>query len=551
MPTREEKIAELERLKKIEELKSLRASDRPKPEKAFGDEVLDAGEAGLAGAAQGATFGFADEIAGGAKTAYDTAFGDKKFSEVPGTYRSNRDKIRGYFEKKAKESPAAFTAGEVGGSIGSAFIPGLGFANAAKAGGLAKGLGAAAKMGALTGAGTSTADATKGEFGDLAADTATGAAVGATTDLALRGAGKALKQVTPKNVAKKLSNVFLNTPEEVTEAYINNPQGVKNAPKRFELAKQFDEALEKLKQETTEGSAQSRNILKSEGLQIERQKVADIAKKMADDLEGSMEGITDDPQKMAALKYFRDFENQWKVRPDASETVSPGRLKDSLQSIDRTVDYDVGGGRFSPVDSRLKGDLRSQLDEYLKSKSPAYKEQMKGVAADADLLSRSSEMAKNPQAMSNVFRRSVTDQYGAGQVPAEVLKDFDKRMGTEFMEKAKLSNAREAFDKSLTQGSRNVNMFSNAMKDVPVVKHLAPLVGGTVDKYGRQMTMRAVDTAAAIEKAYSQNPNILAVRQMVKPLIDKARQGDPSAILTFQLLGKRNPEYIKLLEEEE
>lgn len=97
-------------------------------------------EAGVEGAAQGLSLGFADEIEAGLKA----AFGEDD-------YQTHLEKVRARLHKAQKDQPAAFTAGELGGGLASTFVPGLGIARGAKplvAGLKAAGLGGAQRVGA-------------------------------------------------------------------------------------------------------------------------------------------------------------------------------------------------------------------------------------------------------------------------------------------------------------------------------------------------------------------------------------------------------------------
>lgn len=125
------------------------------------------------GAAQGATMGFADEIAGGA----EALFTDK-------TYKQARDESRANFKRAKDANPNTFLAGELGGGVATAFVPGLGAANAVKTVRGAAGVGAA--LGGITGLGQSEAKDAQG----LAVDTLSGAGLGAVTGGGLAVAGK-------------------------------------------------------------------------------------------------------------------------------------------------------------------------------------------------------------------------------------------------------------------------------------------------------------------------------------------------------------------------
>lgn len=549
MPTREEKIAEIERLRKIEEIKVLRAQAEAEIKPLKMTEV----ESTALGAIQGGTAGFADEGEGVLRAGKEIIFGDAKFENAPGLYRERRDAARARYEKARQDNPTAYTIGEVGGTIATTAIP---------AGGLIKGAGRLGKilkskagtasvLGAAGGLGLSDADLTKGEMGRAAEDTAWGAGVGLGMHGLTSALGGMVKKLTPTEAAKKLSNVFLNTPEELTETYIQNPQGVLNAPRRFELANKYEDTLEGLKKEVVEGSKASREILKAEGKTFSGDDLAAIYTNKADELENAAEGVMTDPQKIAAVKFLRDTAEKFKGGVDADgnplpKVLSTNRIKDELQTLDRMTDYDIGKGQFGRIDDQVKKDVRSSIDQSLKGQSPAYAKQMEGVAKDSKLLDEASNIAKSPQGLASAFRKLETDQYGGGQMPREVLKQLDERMGTTFVDDAKMAMTREAFDKSITNGSMNVNKFANLLKDTKLAP-LAPLVGASVDKYGRKMTMEAVDTAVKLNQLY-QRDNVQSFVQAAKPIVDAAKKGNPAAVLTFQFFSESNPEALRFLE---
>ncbi len=506
-------------------------------------------ESGLRGAAQGATMGFADELEGGLRGAGDVIFGSNKFSELPERYRERRDTARAQYEKAREDNPKSYMAGEVGGGVGTAFLPGIGLSNVASKAGLLGKIAEGAVIGGTQGLGTSTADLTKGDIEGVTDDVKKGAAIGGIASAIINPAISLAKTLTPTNVARKLSNVFLNTPEEVTETYINNPQGVLNAPRRHELASEYEGLLDKLKGEVQGGSQASRKILEDEGLRFKGNEIANLLNKRADEIASRSEGVWDNPEQLAAYNWLKETAKHYQPEGQALD-LSANRIKDTLQGIDRSTQFETAPGKFSNIDDLVKKGTRSDIDTLLKSRSPAYQEQMKQVAADTALLNEASDVARSPQGLANVFRRVETDQYGGGQVPKDVLDRLGQRTGVDILEKAKLSNAREAFDKSVTNGSRNVNFFSNLLKDIPIAKYAAPVLGGTVDKYGRKLTMGAVDTARSLNDIYSRE-GVQKFVSEIQPIIEAAKQGNPSAILTFQLLSQSNPEALKHLDQGE
>lgn len=171
------------------------------------------------GALQGATFGFSDEIYGGAKGLYDKFLGSGDFS---GTYAKERDAVRAANDRAQEANPTSYFAGEIGGGIALPFgaaKAGFRGAQAANAG-LAARSAAAAKEGAAYGAayGFGTGE---GDVVDQAASTVGGAAGGATLGGALPGliqlGGAALR--VPAQAARVASNPRGVAAEKMAESF--------------------------------------------------------------------------------------------------------------------------------------------------------------------------------------------------------------------------------------------------------------------------------------------------------------------------------------------
>lgn len=140
-------------------------------------------EAAVRGAIQGASLGFADEITGAASAAFKTITGPKKLTDIVDTYKEERDASRQAYKAAEEQNPASYIGGEVAGTVGTMFVPGL---NVAKGASLAAQAGKAAAAGAASALGSSEADNIK----DTAKDVAVGAGLGAGTVGAMAGLSK-------------------------------------------------------------------------------------------------------------------------------------------------------------------------------------------------------------------------------------------------------------------------------------------------------------------------------------------------------------------------
>lgn len=141
------------------------------------------------GAAQGATFGFADEIAGGGEALWDVLTTDQKLEAMRSLYEKHRNESRENFKKAKDANPWSYGAGEVGGAIASGLaLPG------GAAGSIGRMAATGAALGGLSGLGASEATG----VGGLAKDTLVGAGLGGALGA---GAGK-LAQVVARQAEK-------------------------------------------------------------------------------------------------------------------------------------------------------------------------------------------------------------------------------------------------------------------------------------------------------------------------------------------------------------
>lgn len=153
------------------------------------EEAPGALESGLRGAAQGATLGFADELTGAGEAALDRLMG--AHADIVSLYKQHRDESRAKYKAAQEANPTAYGAGELGGGLATALVPGLG------AGGvLAQGAKMAA-LGAASGLGHSEAEDARGLIGDAAVSGLVGGAAGAGGALIGKGLGALGNRLAP------------------------------------------------------------------------------------------------------------------------------------------------------------------------------------------------------------------------------------------------------------------------------------------------------------------------------------------------------------------
>lgn len=151
------------------------------------------GESAVRGAAQGATFGFSDEVVGIGGGILESLKGGN-FAEG---YRLHRDESRVANEAAYKDNPKTYIGGGLAGSVATSLIPGVGIAKGAT---LLGGMGKAAALGAVAGAGSSRADLTKPDgstASELGKDVTLGAVIGGGSQGLFSVLGRAAGRMTP------------------------------------------------------------------------------------------------------------------------------------------------------------------------------------------------------------------------------------------------------------------------------------------------------------------------------------------------------------------
>lgn len=294
----------------------------------------------LRGAAQGLTFGFADEIAGAGGAVVDTLKGDSKLSNLLNAYRENRDISRSRFKEAEEQNPASFFAGDIGAGVttgaltgGAGAVANLGRVGA-KAGikELAK---VGLKQGAAAGAGYSEGDT----LGEVATDTALGGLVGA-------GAGAALP-IAGKGISKGVDATLDAAGRLSAKARDKAPEIIKKAGTAYDLAKKgvpvsgtaAEEALR-------ESSLKSANDL----LELSRQQYQKASKRVNDALTSKSNKKVDFSSE---LKTIEDAVNNSSLAPDDLRRVQ--KQIDQFKDITTSETVDSGTMKaLADLDSKIK-----------------------------------------------------------------------------------------------------------------------------------------------------------------------------------------------------
>lgn len=152
------------------------------------------GESFIRGAAQGASFGFADEI---------TAGGEALITGKP--YREALKESRANYDAARADNPKTYLGGNLAGGVATSLIPGVGFAKGASA---VANIGKAAVLGGAAGAGLSEANPLESpdQLKEFGKDIGKGAAIGGLAQGGFGLLGRSANALKPSEL-RKLSNV--------------------------------------------------------------------------------------------------------------------------------------------------------------------------------------------------------------------------------------------------------------------------------------------------------------------------------------------------------
>jgi len=509
------------------------------------------------GAAQGATLGFADEIAGGAEALYDKAR-NGSLADFMDLYRQHRDESRKNFEAAREANPKSYLAGELTGTAPVVFVPGSGIAKATA-------------LGAATGLGDSNADLTHGEVGRAAVDTAIGGSVGT-------GAHQLGEILAPKvsslidstrNIlgqgAKKVISSVLGPSEEAIDARL--------AGQAKDTALSYPQLVNKMK-----GSLEQLRDQIGEQDKIAWDKLNPISEPAFGgfDKEVLVRGIKDERKKLLVNKYLvghADAQADQVLKrlegdiDQFSDGVSQRDLKSIVQRLDDNINWDNSS---SNATNQALSRVRSSFDFMLKD-NPEYKEAMDPVAKKTALLNDIKRLFnfKNEAGNSLVPEGTTTSKInlktkaGDSLVPTDTtaskiktslnenkaytqqkLAALKEYVGDDYSALAKDYDLSREFKGGYANGSRRVNLgavlgaplgFVGGPAGAVVGAATGGMLGAHLDKEG------GVYAGKLIDWYVKNNPESLG--KFARPLQAALTRGPAALAVTHHVLQQTNQEY--------
>jgi hypothetical protein len=488
------------------------------------------------GGIQGATLGFADELAGGGEALYDKLRGNPQ--AILDLYRQHRDESRQNFEAAREANPKSFLAGEFVGSAPAAFAPGSGIAKAAA-------------LGAATGFGASNADITQREIARAALDTGIGGTVGA-------GAHKLGEVIAPKVLAlidsgrsalgtgaKKAISAVLGPSEEAIEARLAG--GAKDDAASYpELAEKMKDSLARLREQIADGDKNAWNKLNPYSEQnfggidkeVLNREVDDVRRKLR--INGNIVGHADTQAESILQKLTGDIDQ-------FGEGISQQDLKGIVQRLDDNINWDNPG---SNATNQALTRVRASFSTILKD-NPEYSEAMDPVAKKTALMNdikRLFNFKNEPgeglvptDTTASKIKTSLSENKAITQEKLEALKSYT---GDDYVKAAKDYDLSREFQGGHANGSRRVNLAGilgaslGSLGGTPgavVGAGAGGMLGAHLDKEG------GVYAGKLIDWYVKHQPQALG--KFAQPLVEAASRGPSALAATHFVLQKTSPEY--------
>ena len=200
-----------------------------------------------------------------------------------------------------------------------------------------------------------------------------------------------------------LYNVVKETTKSLDDAFSSKKSMLENIKSPIQLSDDVATAIQDLKNQIKEGSAQSYKILENDRNAYSVRNAAPLLRKMADEMNiqpfskgsggdlsvvGASRGGPVTPETAAIQNQLRSFAERLENTP---ELVPAKELKKILQQIDSSEKAMYGQPGFDSRISQAYKFIRSTIDQAVKDANPAYRQKMEEIAPKMELLSNALE----------------------------------------------------------------------------------------------------------------------------------------------------------------
>lgn len=509
-------------------------------------------ESGLRGAAQGVSLGFSDELTGGLEALKDVALTDKQLSDLEDLYIQHRDESRKANKLAQEANPGSYTTGEIAGSVGTAFIPGMNVGKIASLGGR---VAANAGLGALAATGLSDAD----NASEVAKDALKGGALAGATSYGLEKIAPYMKKGAEflgdkladgsDYLTKKAGKGLFGVDEKATENYLKNSADVNKAYSIGELA---DSVLNK----SDETSAINEMRKKASDLSSKAWETLDNQRGIPKNdilqaLDNAQNGLLVDGNIIgkAQEKAYNSLNDLSSQIAGLNDNVSEPTLKSIIQNLDSNINWN--NPEMGPTNDAIKN-IRTYIDQRLKLQNPMYENAMKKVEDTTKATEQVKSVFQNRLNPENYdkFNKSVKNLINKDNMSAanQAVDKIQEHTGYDLRKDIVDSWTKSQFEKGDVNGSRKTvlgGMIGTAAGTVVGNPMMGGAIGSsagfTVDRYAGPIFKSLLNGKIKAEQAAPY------LGKYAKPIIDAASKGNSSLASTIFVLQQTDPEFRKMM----
>lgn len=260
-----------------------------------------------------------------------------------------------------------------------------------------------------------------------------------------------------------------------------------------EIAPAVNQAVHRLGEEVSKGSAKSFKILEESGVMVpKRQFTKDL-----DTVIAALDADAATSKAVALVDSLKTFRQNLSKYPDQ---IPGAKAKSLIQQLDDEIKYIDGGEKLRGKDGMLQG-MRRYIDRQLKV-VPEYRKQMVPVAKDTRLLKKARRLG-DEQSTINLLGRLGKN---SSKVEEDTLRALEARFGYDFRSKL---------------DSRNMAEFKELVRLEEKLKSA---------KYGPE-AKRIAERIKAIEASLSSDADLLAAQRRAAELDESIKRAkDPARI---------------------
>jgi hypothetical protein len=307
---------------------------------------------------------------------------------------------------------------------------------------------------------------------------------------------------------------------QLDESFKSSKESLKQQASPANIEPQVSDAIGKLKNQVTQGSKESFEIL---GDELAPTEVMKLIPGRINEL--AQRGSDAAKQAIPKLKEYGEKIFKAGQTDEAGNFLLPAKeIKRFIQDLDSDVGaWQKATGSFDDAYTKeLKG-LRSSLDEQLKASNETYKQQMIGVAEDTRLLSEASKRFGEPgravSRMSNLAKPSA-------KVDQETLLNLAKREGQDLTDSVnKMTSAQRTL-----QSPTRMDAVKSALPEAQALRQ-AEMQAASAKRLAKPRNVQeAIENSAASFKAKTAAEKLKAQKELFAQFKTWGEQGAESKL---------------------